>query len=188
MVWFEIFLLAVALSIDAFLVSFSCGLVFTKNQNSNAIKMASANGLAQFVMPVLGWYGTNTVGNYVKAFDHWIVFIVFLILGLKFIKDALEDKETTCDISAKTITFRVVLISAFATSIDAFAAGISLYFIPVSVWIAGVAIGIVTFINSYVGFRMNRLFKKLPTKYIEIFAGSILILLGTKTLIEHLCE
>ena len=187
MIWFEIFLLALALSIDAFIVSFSCGLVVKKNRNKNAYKMAAANGFAQFAMPVLGWYGTNTISSYVKAFDHWIVFLVFLALGLKFIKDAMEDKEVECELPTKKhITFKVLLIASFATSIDAFVAGVSLYFMPVSIWIAGIVIGIVTFINSYIGFKMNRLFKKIPRKYIEVFAGVILITLGTKTLIEHM--
>ncbi|MFV0626897.1 MAG: manganese efflux pump MntP family protein [Alphaproteobacteria bacterium] len=187
MIWFEIFLLSLALSIDAFLVSFSCGAVVKKNKNKNAYKMAAANGFAQFAMPVLGWYGTNSISDYVKIFDHWIVFMVFAALGLKFIKDALEDKPVECEVpNKKHITFKVLLIAAFATSIDAFVAGVSLYFMPVSIWLAGIMIGIVTFINSYIGFKMNRLFKKIPTKYIEIFAGVILITLGTKTLIEHM--
>ncbi|MDD4556462.1 MAG: manganese efflux pump MntP family protein [Alphaproteobacteria bacterium] len=187
MIWFEVFLLALALSIDAFLVSFSCGLVVKKNKVKNAYKMAFANGFAQFAMPVLGYYGTSAVSGYVKAFDHWIVFFVFLALGVKFILDGLEDKEIACEISSKKkITFKILLIAAFATSIDAFAAGVSLYFIPVSIWLAGLMIGVVTFINSYIGFRLNRLFKKIPTKYIEVFAGVILITLGTKVLIEHM--
>lgn len=187
MIWFEVFLLAIALSIDAFIVSFSCGLVVKKDRKKNGYKMAAANGFAQFAMPVLGWYGTNTISDYVKAFDHWIVFFVFLALGIKFIKDALENKDANCDISTKKhITFKVLLIAAFATSIDAFVAGVSLYFIPVSIWSAGLMIGIVTFINSLIGFRMNKMFKKIPTKYIEVTAGVILITLGSKVLIEHL--
>lgn len=186
MIWFDVFLLAVALSIDAFIVSFSCGLVVKKNKKKNGYKMAAANGFAQFAMPVLGWYGTNTIGDYVGAFDHWIVFFVFLILGLKFIKDAMENKEASCNLPVKHITFKVLLIASFATSIDAFVAGVSLYFISVSIWLAAILIGVVTFINSLIGFRMNKLFKKIPTKYIEAAAGVILITLGTKILIEHL--
>lgn len=191
MIWFEIFLLALALSIDAFIVSFSCGLVVKKNKEKNSYKMAAANGFAQFAMPVLGWYGTQTINNCIgaiTAFDHWVVFFVFLALGIKFIMDALEDRDTTCELPRKNITFKILLIAAFATSIDAFVAGVSLYFIPVSIWYASIMIGVVTFINSFIGFRMNKIFKKIPTKYIEISAGVILITLGSKTLIEHMLE
>lgn len=187
MSYFEIFLLAVALSIDAFVVSFSCGIMVNKKHKKNALKMSFANGFAQFVMPVLGWYGVNIVGDYVKAFDHWIVFLVFLALGVKFIKDALEKKEQSCNLPKK-ITFKILLIASFATSIDAFAAGISIYFMHISIWTTSIVIGIVTFINSFIGFRISLIFKKLSTKYIEVFAGLILIALGTKTLIEHLVE
>ncbi|MDR1693934.1 MAG: manganese efflux pump MntP family protein [Lactobacillaceae bacterium] len=186
MIWFEVFLLAVALSIDAFIVSFSCGLVVNKNKKKNGYKMAAANGFAQFAMPLLGWLGTKTISGYVQAFDHWIVFFVFLILGLKFIKDAMEEKASTCELPRKNITFKVLLIAAFATSIDAFVSGVTLYFMPVSIIFAAMMIGIVTFINSLIGFRLTHIFRKIPTKYIEIFAGVILITLGSKVLIEHI--
>lgn len=185
MIWFEILLLAFALSIDAFVVSFSCGCMVHKEHKKNAFKMAGANGFAQFTMPVLGWFGTNSIGEYVKSFDHWIVFFVFLVLGVKFIKDALEEEEKSCELP-KSVTFKVLLIASFATSIDAFAAGVSIYFMPVSIWAVALAIGLVTFINSFIGFRLSRIFKKFKSKYLEVSAGVILITLGTKILIEHL--
>lgn len=188
MICFEVLLLAFALSIDAFVVSFSCGLTVNKKQRKNAIKMAAANGFAQFLMPVLGWFGTSSISEYVKSFDHWIVFLVFLLLGINFIKEAMreKDEEEACKLVGGTLSLKILIIASFATSVDAFAAGISIYFMQVSIWVVAFVIGVITFINSYIGFRASKFLRKIPAKYIEVAAGAILITLGTKILIEHL--
>ena len=72
---------------------------------------------------------------------------------------------------------------AVATSIDAFGAGISLCFRDVSIWFPAVLIGVITFINSLIGFFATVLFKKFPSRYLAIMGGLILIGLGIKALL-----
>lgn len=55
---FSVFLLALALSVDAFAVAFSYGLVIKKDVASSAAKLGAATGAGQFVMPLLGWLAT----------------------------------------------------------------------------------------------------------------------------------
>lgn len=184
--WLDVFLLALALSVDAFVVSFSYGLVIKNHPLKNSIKIGFATGFGQFIMPVIGWYGTQSVHGYIESFDHWIAFAVFVALGLKVIDEALDNKVEPKKKLSKKLTFKVLFMVGLATSIDAMVAGITIYFMNVSIWFVAPVIGITTFICAVIGFRLNCCFKKFSTKYLEISAGIILILLGCKVLYEHL--
>lgn len=180
----DIFILAIALSIDACVVSFSNGLIFTQNKRQNSLILASSVGFFQFLMPIIGWFLAQSINKYVEPIDHWLVFVIFILLGAKFIKDAFDEEEKeklTC-----YLCFSYILLVSVATSIDALAAGASLYFAGVKILIPAIIIGIITFINSLLGFWGGYLFKKFPSKNLEISGGIILILLAFKTLFESL--
>lgn len=177
----EVIFLAIALSIDASVVSFSQGLVFSENKRKNSLFLAFFVGLFQFLMPIIGWFIASGIYKYVESYDHWIAFGIFLFLGIKFIKDALqcEEKEKcvrTC------ISLQCLLLIAVATSIDALAAGATLYFLKVSILIPSIIIGFITFFNSLIGFWSGYILKKFPSKWLEVLAGIILIGLGIKAL------
>lgn len=181
----DIIMLGLALAVDAFIVSFSYGLIIKQNRWQNAINLGLATGFGQFIMPVIGWYGTNIVHGYIESIDHWLAFAVFLALGLKVIDDALNDDDKAQNLS-RELTFKILLMIGLATSIDALVTGITLYFMKVSIWFAAPTIGLITFICAVMGFQLNCCLKKIPTRYMEIAAGIILILLGCKVLYEHL--
>ena len=90
-----ILLLALALAVDAFVVSFSYGLIVIKNRTKASLKIAFAVSLGQLLMPVFGWYGAGSIYQYIEQLDHWIAFFVFLLLGIKIIGDSLK----SCDCS-----------------------------------------------------------------------------------------
>lgn len=183
MSFFDVLLLALALSVDAFVVSFSYGLIIKKHRWLNGMKIALAVGGGQFLMPIAGWYCSIPVSAYVARFDHWLVFLVFGILGLNIIINALSTEVGKLE---KNLTLPVLLAVGLATSVDAMAAGVSLYFAKVQIFGAALFIGLTTFILSLVAFYLKRFFKKLPRQKMEIGAGVILILLGVKVLCEHL--
>ncbi len=181
-IW-DILLLAVALSADAFVVSFSYGLLLKKQRLFNSLRLSATVGCGQFMMPVIGWYCSVPISTYVAHFDHWLVFLVFGILGLNIIVNAISTEVGKLE---KNLTLPVLLTIGVATSIDALASGVSLYFAKVSIFSAAAFIGLTTFILSFIAFHLKRFFKKLPRQKMEIAAGIILILLGTKVLSEHL--
>lgn len=180
----DVFLLALALSVDAFVVAFSYGLIIKKGKGKSALKIAAATGLGQFAMPVLGWYGARSIYDQIAAVDHWIAFFVFLMLGLKVISDAFRDCDCTAKLS-HTLTLKILLMIGIATSIDAFVSGSMLYFMRAPVWTSAAVIGVTTFVMSCIGFNFCRIFKKIPTRWLEIPSGLILIALGCKILYEH---
>lgn len=178
----DILILAIALSIDASVVSFSNGLVFTQNKRINSLMLASSVGFFQFLMPVIGFFLAQSVAKYVEPYDHWIVFAIFVLLGAKFIKDAFKvEKEEKIDCY---LCFSYIMLVSVATSIDALGAGVSIAFSNIKIWFPAILIGVVTFINSLLGFWSGYLFKKFPTKNLEIASGIILILLAIKTVFE----
>ena len=184
MSFLDLFLLALALSVDVAVVSFSYGLIIKKNRLRNALLLAFSTGAGQFVMPIIGWLGTSSVSSYISHFDHWISFLVFLLLGLNIIHEAVSGEKE--DKPEKKLTLKIAFMIVIATSIDACAAGIMLYFVNMPILFAATIIGLISFINSIASFYSCSKLHKIPTKYIEIFSGIILILLGIKVLFEHL--
>ncbi len=183
MTYFDVFFLAIALSIDATIVSFTQGLIFKNNKIKFSVLLAFVVGFFQFLMPIIGWLFANSLYNYFKVFSHVIIFIIFTCLGIKFIWDAFKKDKDENSVSNYT-NWLYFLTVGIATSIDALSAGFSLRFYQISIIFSSILIGIITFINSLIGFYCGQLFKKLPSKFLEITGGLILIGLGIKVLIH----
>lgn len=175
----EIFLLALALSIDAIAVSFSYGLAFKENRTKNALLLAFSTGGFQAGMPVIGYYLTSVVTTFIAPYAAIIVFTIFMFLGLKFIKEAFDKEKEP----PKCISAACLIMIGIATSIDAFSAGISLALYGNRILKPILLIGIITFINSLAGFKLGGKLKHLPTAGLEIIAGIVLIALGIKALL-----
>lgn len=178
----DILILAIALSIDACVVSFSNGLIFTQNRRVNSFMLALSVGFFQFLMPVIGYFLAQSVNKYVEPYDHWIVFTIFVLLGAKIIHDAFvceKEEKLQC-----YLCFKYILLVSIATSIDALGAGVSIAFTGTQILFPAIIIGVVTFINSLLGFWCGQMFKKFPTKNLEIAGGLILIALAVKILFE----
>ena len=177
---YEILLLAVALSVDAMVVCFTQGLIFKDARAKLAFTLAFWFGLFQALMPLIGAFMTGLVYDYLVGISKWIVFIVFLCLGIKFIIEALR---TSAEQTLKCLSLPCILAFAVSTSIDALAAGVPLRLMNINLLLPLVLIGLVTFINSIIGFSLSGFLKNFNSKYIQIFGGLVLIGLGVKEII-----
>ena len=174
-----IILLAIALSIDACAVSFAHGLIMHENRVKNALLLAVFTGMAQALMPITGYFVTQPFYKTIEPVGKWIVFYIFLYLGIKIIQEAFEkDKEVPLCLSISCL-----FMIAIATSIDALAAGVTLALTSSKIFFSAIIIGCTTFIFSLLGFTSGCFLKKFPTMYLEIFAGIILILLALKSIL-----
>ena len=178
MSYLEIFLLALALSIDACVVSFSYGLSFKENRLKTALLLATFTGVFQGLMPILGYFLTSFVRTFIEPYAPWIIFAIFVFLGVKFIKEAFTEKQKPC-----CIGITCLLLIGIATSIDAFSAGISLSLSGNKILKPAFLITIITFVNSVLGFVIGGKLKHMPTRSMEIFAGMLLIALGLKAVL-----
>ena len=174
----DLILLGLALGVDCFVVSFSQGLIFKSEKVKNSFKLALTMGLFQGVMPVIGYIGTNSLYKYVVPYSKWIVFGIFLLLGLKFIVESFQPKEK----EVQCIGLKCLLGLGLATSIDALVSGASIRLTQTSLPISVMIIGIASFLMSIGGFYSGNFIKNIPSKYLEITGGLILVALAIKSL------
>lgn len=184
---FEIIILAVSLSMDAFAVALCKGLAIKKINLKSCLTVGLWFGIFQGVMPLIGYLLGNTFADKITAIDHWIAFILLALIGANMIKEALS-KE--CDSCNDSLGFKSMLIMAIATSIDALAIGVSFAFTEFKasylVYIAFILIGIITCTLSAIGVKIGSIFGVKYKSKAELIGGIILIILGFKILLEGL--
>ena len=180
----ELFILAVGLSMDAFAVSICKGLSLGKISKKHMAIAGAWFGGFQALMPLLGYLLGTQFQKQIEAIDHWVAFVLLALIGGNMIREALfskEDQEETADLG-----FRAMLLLAIATSIDALAVGITYACLKVDVVPAVSFIGIVTLTLSAAGVFIGHIFGKKYQSKAELAGGIILLLIGTKILLEHM--
>lgn len=186
----EILLLAITLSLDAFSVSLSKGMTIKKYTYKHSLSCGIWFGLFQAIMPLIGFFAFKLLRDnvsWIETIDHWLAFIALGFIGGKMIYESFKNDEEN---NNSSFAIKVMLGMAIATSIDALAAGIPLATDNQNIWINITAIGVITFLFSYLGtflgFKLGNVLKEKLGNKVEIIGGIILILLGLKILIEHL--
>lgn len=136
-------------------------------------------GFFQGFMPAIGYVGTNSLYKLIVPFSKWIVFGIFLILGLKVIVDSFAPKEE----EVQCIGWKCLCGLGIATSIDALVSGATIRLTGTSLALSVSLIGLASFLMSICGFWSGNFIKNIPSKYLEITGGVILILLAIKSLV-----
>jgi putative Mn2+ efflux pump MntP len=196
----SITLIAVGLSMDAFAVSVTNGIIIKDLKFKHALKVGLYFGVFQALMPLAGWLAGSQFKEYIVTIDHWIAFVLLAFIGGKMIHEAYANSceanssgdgvcevAISCQAEAVEDPLRMgrLIVLAIATSIDALAVGVSFAFLNVSILWTSSVIGMITFVicvaGVYIGKRCGCLFQKSA----EIIGGVILILIGLKILLEH---
>ena len=178
-------LLGVGLSMDAFAVSVCKGLAVGKVKLKHMAIAGAWFGGFQALMPLIGYYLGSFFHIYIEKADHWVAFLLLALIGANMLREAFSKEESKP--ADASFGFRVMLVMAVATSIDALAAGIALAMEEGSGVFASVAcIGVITFLFSAAGVKVGSVFGEKYRSRAEAAGGVILILLGTKILMEHL--
>ncbi len=184
MSFISIFLIALALSMDAFSVATAIGAAGSKLNSYAVLRLATAFGIFQFVMPILGWLLGRTVVSYIADYDHWIAFALLVIVGLRMIKEYFgkDEKERTKD---PTKGWSLLILS-IATSIDALAVGVSLAVLDTNIYYPSVVIGVVCFIITALGMIFGKKLSRILGKKAVLLGGIVLIAIGIKIVVEHM--
>lgn len=181
----ELLILAVGLSMDACAVSICKGLAMQKATLKEGAICGLWFGGFQALMPLIGFFLGSLFAEAIQAFDHWIAFILLLLIGVNMLREAFG-KDEECDCTQADLSVKTMFVMAVATSIDALAVGISLAMAgSVRIDLAVVLIGVVTFVMSCVGVKIGSIFGSRFEKKAQAAGGIILILLGVKILIDH---
>jgi len=188
----SIFMTGIGLSMDAFAVSLAKGICLKEDEFKNSFKVALFFGGFQALMPLLGWWFGRYFESYIKSFDHWIAFILLVIIGGKMLIEAIKelrsinDSEIATECERDEFSYKKLTILAIATSIDALAVGVSFAFLSVSIIPSITIIGITTFVLSFFAVFLGKKLGEYMQSYAEIIGGIILIAIGIKILFEHL--
>lgn len=185
---YELLLIAVGLSMDAFAVSVCKGLAMGKVKFKHFLIVGAWFGGFQALMPTLGYLLGSTFQQYIVAIDHWVAFILLAIIGGNMIKEALSKENDCCECRDASLGAKIMLVMAIATSIDALAVGITFAFLLDSIAnliFAVLSIGIITFLLSAAGVKVGSVFGAKYKSKAELTGGIILILIGLKILLEH---
>ena len=178
---FELFILAIGLSMDAFAVSVCKGLSLGRINAKHMCIAGAWFGGFQALMPLVGYFGGRFFADKVTRYSHWVAFVLLVFIGAGMIKESKEEEHVNADMDIKSM-----FILAVATSIDALAVGVTFAFLKVEIVSAVSFIGVITFVCSSAGVETGSLFGMKYKSKAELCGGIILILTGTKMLLEGL--
>lgn len=191
-----VILLGLALSMDAFAVSITDGLVYQDMNKKRGFFIAGVFGFMQALMPLIGYWIVALIEYLVKQYAKeaieitrtvvgWISFALLLVIGLKMLIDGIRGVRHPENRKPKNFTVKEVLFFGLITAIDALAVGFSLHgnntSTDTTIWLHVAIILVITFVMSCLGVFLGNFFNKLlKGKYeiSEIIGGSILICLA----------
>lgn len=179
---FELFLIAVGLSMDALAISVCKGLSVEKIQKKHMIITGLWFGGSQAVMPLVGYILGASFQSFVENIDHWIGFVLLTIIGIHMIKESGEEIKKLDDSFAAKVMFPL----AIADSVDALAAGVTFAFREIHILPVVLLIGITTFVLSAFGVKVGSKFGERYKSGAEVLGGIILIIMGTSILLQDL--
>lgn len=181
-----ILLIAFALAMDSFAASLGQGAVARPVPSlAGAIRIGAAFGVAQGVMPLLGWALGVAFAAAIRDYDHWIAFVLLAAIGGNMIVKGLRVPQDDMPAGAPLITGWALLAAAIATSVDAAVVGVSIGIFDYPVAVVCAIIAGVTFLLSSAGVMLGRSLGAIVGQRAEALGGAVLIGIGCKILIEH---
>ena len=180
----SIFFIAVGLALDSFAVSITSGITIKNIKIRHAFVIAGFFSFFQAIMPLAGWCTGSRIKCCIEKYDHWVVFAILSIIGIKMIYEAFQLVEET-EKYKNPLQVSVLFILAIATSIDALAVGFSISVLNGTIFLPVIIIGSITFLMSFIGVYIGNCCGNLFEKKIEIAGGLVLIGIGVKILISN---
>ena len=190
-IW-ELLILAIGLSMDAFAVSICKGLAMKNATLKAGLTCGAWFGGFQAIMPLIGFFLGYLFADAIEAIDHWIAFVLLGIIGVNMLKEAFSSECDCCEGHDADLSAKTMFVMAVATSIDALAVGISLAMagLPIfgfdGIFSAVIQIGLCTCVFCTAGVKIGNVFGSRFERKAQIAGGVILVLLGLKILLEHL--
>ena len=170
-IW-ELFVIAVGLSMDAFAVSVCKGLSAGRVRLGHALTAGIWFGGFQALMPFLGWLLGSRFQSFISSVDHWIAFLLLGLIGLNMVRESRSQEEEEVGASFAP---KAMLPLAVATSIDALTVGITFAFLQVDILWAVTLIGVTTFVLSAIGVKAGGIVGERGKSRAELAGGLSLI-------------
>ena len=179
----EICFIGISLSMDAFAVSISKGLLIKNINLAKTIIIGLYFAIFQALMPIIGYLLGSGFSSIIEKVNYWVAFISLVFIGLNMIKEAFSTTDSSEE--DERIDFSTMLILSIATSIDALVVGVTFSFLNVNIIQSALLIGVITFTICILGVVIgHKVGNKLGNKA-NVIGGIVLILIGLKILLEH---
>lgn len=179
---FSLFVISLALALDAFGVALSIGLN-PKVKRRSKIWFSISFGFFQFILSFVGAYLGYLFNTYILCIPKIIGGIIIILVGLLMLKEGSEKHDKNILVSRK-----MYLILGVSVSIDAAVVGFTVLNTIERGFIlfeASVFIGIITLIMCIIAFLIAKYLRKIYiiSKYADYVGGIILILFGLKMIL-----
>lgn len=179
---YELLIVAVSLSMDAFAVSICKGLSAGRPRLRHCLTCGGWFGTFQALMPLLGWLLGVRFQGMIVSLDHWAAFVLLGLIGFNMVRESRNGGAEPLDGS---FSLRAMLPLAVATSIDALAVGVTFAFLQADILPAVISIGGTAFVLSALGVKVGAVFGVRYKSRAELTGGLILMGMGVKILLEH---
>lgn len=183
---FEVFLLGLALSADAFAVTVSNTFVYVGERRSRLLLMPVFFGGFQALMPLLGYFLGGVAADLIERYAGIITLVILGIIGGNMVREGIEGIRSDTPPEEREgahLTIGTLVFQAVATAIDAFAVGVSLRAMAVNLAFAVVTIGLTTAACCVVALFLGRKLGYLLGDRAEVVGGCVLIAIGLKALL-----
>lgn len=178
--------LGIALAMDCFAISITIGLKEGRFNIGTALRTSIAFGGFQALMPIIGWYGTMLIQDYIVSYGPWVAFFMLALIGGRMIWESIKGEESGDENVFDVSKWGVLMYLAIATSIDALAVGVSYGALGVDVCMPAFIIGVFSALFSVVGLLIGSAMGNVLGNKAELIGGIVLCVLGIKILLENL--
>lgn len=194
---FALILLSFSMSMDAFAAAICKGASANTLTWRDIVLTALLFGVVETIMPVVGWWGGYSAQGLIADYDHWIAFVLLVILGGRMVRESLVHHDKTapdtpndCCCQPPVVSGRrgvmMLFLTAFATSIDSMVVGVGLAFLNVDICLTAISIGLATTVMAGLGMSLGKWLGNKAGKRAALLGGLVLIGIGTSILVEHL--
>ena len=186
-------LLGVGLAMDAFSISIANGILEPNMKRLRMIKISGVYAIAQFLMPLLGWFLVTTLEGIFTSFSRfipWIALLLLLFIGGKMVIEGIKERKGKKEEDKKEkkparLTWGALIVQGIATSIDALSVGFTIYeYTFLQAFASSLIIGAVTLVICLIGLIFGKKIGSRISSVATIIGGVILILIGIEIFIK----
>ncbi len=181
MPFWELLIIAVAVSTDAFALCICKGLTVKKLSWKHIFIAAAWTGGAQTIMPFIGYFVGNAVHVFVTDIEPWLTFIIFTLVGIHMIIESKTEHPV-----GVAFTPKIMFPLAFVDSIDSMAVGLSFALEDADILPIAFIIGAITILFATLGITLGHRFGKRLGDKAERIAGIVIIIMGIIVLLQDL--
>lgn len=180
----EVVLIGLVLSVDSFSAALAMGTRPYKLKD--LLKFAFSSSIAEAFFTVLGALAGAKMSGLIDAYDHWVSFVILVIVALHMIYESVTEKNEEEGKEKDFHSFFKILIVSFATSLDAFAVGVTLGLAQKPLIPYTISIGAFAFLSTILGMQIAKKVSDKLGDRINIAGAIVLILLAISFLVNGL--